>query len=107
MRNHRGAIAAMDFFIVPTLKFGVLYYFFIISYDCRRILHCNVTPHSTSSWIAQQLRGAFRYDAVPKFLVFDHDAKYEFEVPTTIRPINMTAVRTSVGCPWQNGVAER
>jgi hypothetical protein len=30
LRNHREAIAAMDFFTVPTLTFGVLYYFFVI-----------------------------------------------------------------------------
>src|ERR1700682_975156 len=30
LRNHREAIAAMDFFTVPTITFGVLYCFFII-----------------------------------------------------------------------------
>src|SRR6516164_10350433 len=30
LRNHRESIAAMDFFTVPTLTFGVLYCFFII-----------------------------------------------------------------------------
>ena len=107
LRNHREGIAAMDFFTVPTLTFSVLYCFFIISHDRRRILHCNVTRHPTSSWIAQQLREAFPYDAVPKFLILDRDAKYGFEVPTTIRSMNITPVRTSIGCPWQNGVAER
>ena len=37
--NHREAIAAMDFFTVPTLAFGVLYCFFVIAHDRRRILH--------------------------------------------------------------------
>jgi hypothetical protein len=71
LRNHREAIAAMDFFTVPTLTFNVLYCFFIISHDRRRILHFNVSRHPTSSWIVQQLREAFPYDAVPRFLVFD------------------------------------
>ena len=48
LRNHREAIAAMDFFTVPTITFGVLYCFFIIGHDRRRILHCNVTKHPTS-----------------------------------------------------------
>jgi len=43
LRNHREAIAAMDFFTVPTLTFGVLYCFFIIGHDRRKILHFNVT----------------------------------------------------------------
>src|SRR5450759_2271124 len=107
LRNHREAIAAMDFFTVPTLTFGVLYCFFIISHDRRRILHFNVTRHPTSTWIAQQLREAFPYDSAPRFLLFDHDAKYGWEVPASMRSLNMTPVRTSIQSPWQNGVAER
>ena len=45
LRNHREAIAAMDFFTAPTITFGVLYCFFVISHDGRRILHVNVTKH--------------------------------------------------------------
>ena len=59
LSNHREVIAAMDFFTVPTLTFSVLYGFFVIAHDRRRILHFNVTKHPTSLWIAQQLRGAF------------------------------------------------
>src|ERR1039458_2724583 len=33
LRNHRDAIAAMDFFTVPTLTFGRLYGFFVISHE--------------------------------------------------------------------------
>ena len=76
LRNHREAIAAMDFFTVPTVTFSLLYCFFIIGHDRRRILHFNVTRHPTSTWIAQQLREAFPYQSAPKFLIFDHDAKY-------------------------------
>src|SRR5438552_17542465 len=54
LRNHREAIAAMDFFTVPTITFSSLYCFFVISHDRRRILHFNVTKHPTSSWIVQQ-----------------------------------------------------
>jgi hypothetical protein len=57
---HREAIAAMDFFTVPTLAFGVLYAFFVIAHDRRRILHFNVTKHPISAWVVQQLREASR-----------------------------------------------
>jgi hypothetical protein len=43
LRNHRAAVAAMDFFTVPTLTFGVLYCFFVMGHDRRKILHFNVT----------------------------------------------------------------
>ena len=107
LHNHREAIAAMDFFSVPTVTFNVLYVFFIIGHDRRRILHLNVTRHPTSAWIVQQLREAFPYEPATKFLILDHDAKYGREVPAAMRSMDITAVRTAVGCPWQNGVAER
>jgi putative transposase len=103
LRNHREAIAAMDFFTVPTITFGVLCCFFVISHDRRRILHCNVTNHPTSLWTVQQLREAFPFESAPRFLIFDRDAKYGLEV----RSMKIRPVRTSFESPWQNGVAER
>ena len=52
----------MDFFTVPTLTFGVLYCFFVIGHDRRKILHCNVTRQPIAFWIIQQLREAWGYD---------------------------------------------
>jgi hypothetical protein len=85
LRNHREAIAAMDFFRVPTITFSVLYCFFVISHDRRRILHFNITKHPTSSWIVQQLREAFPFGSAPRFVIFDRDAKYGLEVPAAMR----------------------
>jgi putative transposase len=107
LRNHREAIAAMDFFTVPTITFGVFYCFFVISHDRRRILHFNVTRHPTSAWTVQQLREAFPYQCSPKYLIFDHDAKYGLEVPAAIHFMKITRIQTSFQSPWQNGVAER
>jgi putative transposase len=67
LRNHRDAIAAMDFFTVPTLTFGVLYCFFVIGHDRRKILCFNVTKHPSAFWIVQQMREAWPYRAAHKF----------------------------------------
>jgi putative transposase len=107
LRNHREAIAAMDFFSVPTITFGVLYCFFVISHDRRRILHFNVTKHPTSLCVVQQLREAFPFGSAPQFLIFDRDGKYGIEVPAAVRSLKIRSVRTSLESPWQNGVAER
>ena len=107
LRNHREAIAAMDFFSVPTINFGVLYCFFVISHGRRRILHFNVTKHPTSLWVVQQLRESFPFELAPRFLIFDRDAKYGLEVPVAVRSLKMSPVRTSFESPWQNGIAER
>jgi hypothetical protein len=94
--NHREAIASMDFFTVPTVTFSVLYCFFVISHDRRRILHCNISRHPTTLWIVQQLREAFPFDSAPRFLILDRDAKYGLEVPAVVRSLRMSPVRTSV-----------
>jgi putative transposase len=105
--NHREAIAAMDFFTVPTITFSALYCFFVISHDRRRILHFNVTKHPTSLWIVQQLREAFPFGSAPSFVIFDRDAKYGLEVLAAVRSLRVNPVHTSFASPWQNGVAER
>jgi transposase InsO family protein len=107
LSNHGEAIAAMDFFSVSTLTFGVLYCFFVISHDGRRILHCNVTRHPNSAWVIQQLREAFPYNSAPKHLIFDRGGSFNQEVIETIKSLGIEPKRTSFRSPWQNGVAER
>jgi putative transposase len=107
LRNHREAIAATDFFTVPTITFGVLHCFFVISRNRRRILHFNVTNHPTSLWIVQQLLDAFPFESAPRFLIFEPDAKYGLEVPAAVRSLKISPVRTPFESPSQNGVAER
>ena len=85
LRNHREAIAAMDFFTVPTLTFGVLYCFFVISHDRRQILHFNVTRNPHALWVEQQLREAWAYQQPHRFLLFDRDAKFGAEVFSAVR----------------------
>jgi transposase InsO family protein len=107
LRNHREAIAAMDFFTMPTITFGVLYCFFVIAHDRRRIVHFNVTKHPTSPWVIQQLREAFPYDSAPRYLIFDRGANFNDEVVELIKNFGIEPKRTSFQSPWQNGVAER
>jgi len=107
LSNHREAIAGMDFFTVPTATFGVLYCFFVIAHDQRRILHYNVTRHPTTPWVAQQLRESFPYDSAPKFLILDREHTFNGEVLETAKNLGVSPIRIAVRSPWQNGVAER
>ena len=107
LHNHREAIVAMDFFTVPTLTFGVLYCFFVISHDRRRILHYSVTQHPGSAWVTQQLREAFPYDSAPEYLIFDRATNFSEEVVSAIKSFGIKPKRTSFRSPWQNGIAER
>jgi transposase InsO family protein len=107
LSNHREVIAAMDFFTVPTLTFGILYCFFVISHDRRRLLHCNVTRHPSSGWVVQQLREAFPYDSAPGYLIFDRGTQFNNNVIDTVTSFGIQPKQTSFRSPWQNGVAER
>jgi len=107
LRNHREAIAAMDFFTVPTLTFGVLYCFFVIGHDRRKILHFNVTRNPNALWVVQQLREAWAYKQPHRFLLFDRDAKFGADVVSAVRDMGSQPTRTAFRSPWQNGVAER
>jgi transposase InsO family protein len=107
LRNHREEIAAMDFFTVPTLAIGVLYCFFVIAHDRRRILHLNATKHPTSAWTSQQLREAFPYDCSANYLIFDRASNFNGEVIDTINSLGIQPKRISFRSPWQNGIAER
>ena len=107
LKNHREAIAAMDFFTVPTLTFGVLHCFFVIAHERRRVLHLNVTRYPTQLWVCQQLRDAFPFNVPYKYLIFDRDSKFGEEVCEAVEGFGLRPVRTSYRSPWQNGVAER
>ena len=61
LRNHRDAIVAMEFFVVPTVNFRVLYVWFAIGHDQRRTYTSTsrLTPrHGSSSSCAKRSRSA-------------------------------------------------
>ena len=107
LRNHRDAIAAMDFLVVPTVRFKLLYVWFVIEHGRRKILHVNVTEDPTSSWTMQQLREAFPDEHTTRFLIHDNDAIFSDRVAKAINSIGIESARTAYRSPWQNGIAER
>ena len=107
LRNHRGAIAAMDFFTVPTVAFRVLHVWFAIDHARRRILHFDVTEHPIADWVVQQLRETFPLEGNLRHLVFDRDASFGERVASMVELLGLRPTRTAYRSPWQNGVAER
>ena len=107
LNNHREVIAGLDFFAVPTITFRVLYCFFVIEHERRRILHFNATAQPTSDWIVQQLREALPLPCRYVYILLDRDAKFGADVFAFLKASGIKPVRTSIRSPWQNGVAER
>lgn len=75
LRNHRDGIAAMDFFVIPTVGFRLLYVWFMIDHGRRRIIHFNVTTNPGAQWVIQQLREAFPDDSAPRYLISHSDPR--------------------------------
>jgi len=107
LQNHRDVITGMDFFVVPTIRFRLLYVWFIIDHGRRRVLHFNVTPNPTAQWVLQQLREAFPDAPVPSYLIFDNDSIFSEKVAEAIGCLGLEPKRTAYRSPWQNGTAER
>jgi len=107
LRNHRDVIAGMDFFVVPTVRFRLLYVWFAIDHGRRRILHFNVTENPTSRWVIQQLRETFPNEPEHRFLICDNDAIFSSAVTGAIKSFEIDPKRTAFRSPWQNGTAER
>jgi transposase InsO family protein len=65
------------------------------------------TRRPSSDWVVQQLRDAFPEAGAYRYVILDRDAKFNDSVTTFLQATGLTAKRTSVGAPWQNGTAER
>ena len=107
LRNHKAAIAGMDFFTVPTATMNVLYGFFVVHHDRRHILHFNATYHPTAEWVMQQLREAFPLESAPRHLIFDRDSIFCTAVVEFVKALGVEPNRTAYRSPWQNPVSER
>jgi len=107
LRNHLPDIAAMDFFTIPTASFKLLYGFFVIHHDRRRILYINVTENPTAQWVIQQLREAFPWAPSAKHLIHDRDSKFSAAVRAWIKALGLESVQTAFRAPLQNAIAER
>ena len=76
LQNHAGGIAAMDFFVVPTVTARLLYVLVVLNHERRKIVHFNITDSPTAAWTAQQIINAFPYDTAPEYLSRDRDSIY-------------------------------
>jgi len=109
LENHVMDTVSIDFFTVPTIRFQVLYVFLVLAHDRRRIVHFNVTAHPTAEWTGQQLREAFPFEKVPRYLLRDRDAIFGVGVDFTkeVRSLGIEEVLSAPRSPWQRAYIER
>src|ERR1035437_10058191 len=107
LENHVKTMVSVDFFTVPTIRFQVLYGFLVLAHDRRRIVHFNVTAHPTAEWTAQQLREAFPFEEVPRYLLRDRDSIFGADFTKEVRDLGIKEVLSAPRSPWQRAYIER
>jgi len=105
LENHVKSMVSVDFFTVPTIRFQVLYVFLVLAHDRRRIVHFNVTDHPTAEWTAQQLREAFPFEQIPRYLPRDRIFGGEFS--KDVKAVGIKDVLSAPRSPWQRAYVER
>ena len=107
LRNHVAGIGAMDFLVVPTINFRLLFVLVILRHERRRLISLSVTDHPTAEWIARQITEAFRWDEAPNDLIRDRDACYGHAVRQRLAALGIRDHPIAPRSRWQNGHAER
>ena len=107
LRNHADGIAAIDLFVVPTLRFKLLYGFVVLGHGRRRIVHVGATYHPTAEWLARQITEAFPFATAPDHLIRDRDCAYGDVFRQRVSAMGIRDGPTAPRSPWQNGYVER
>ena len=105
--NHVISLASIDFFVVPTATFRILFGFVVLLHDRRKVVHFNVTANPTAQWTAQQIIETFPYDTVPRYMIRDRDSVYGADFVARIEGMGIEEVLTAPKSPWQNPYVER
>ena len=107
LRNHTDCLASIDFLVLPTATFRLLFVFIVLHHERRRIVHFGVTAHPTAAWVGQQITEAFPWDTAPRYMIRDRDSVYGLVVRARIKAMGIDEVVTARRSPWQNPYAER
>jgi transposase InsO family protein len=107
LANHVDCLASVDFFVVPTVTFRLLYGFVVLCHERRRVAHFNVTAHPMAAWVARQVREAFPFDEAPHYLIRDRDAAYGDAFRECLVSMGVQEVLIAPRSPWQSPYVER
>ena len=107
LTNHADYLASIDFFVVPTATFHLLFGFIVLHHERRQIVHFGVTANPTMAWVAQQIREAFPWGTAPRYLIHDRDGVYGQSFRSTVTAMGVEEVVTAPRSPWQNPYVER
>ena len=79
----------------------------MLAHERRRVVHFNVTAHPTAEWTAQQLREAFPFDPIPRYLLRDRDKIFGDDFRRQVADMKIQEVLSAPRSPWPRAYVER
>jgi len=107
LENHVQQLVAIDFMVVPTVSFRLLFVFVVLGHHRRHAIHFNVTANPTAEWTSRQIAEAFPWDSAPRYLLHDRDCIYGTAFRQRVGEMGIREALTAPRSPWQNPYAER
>jgi transposase InsO family protein len=107
LKNHVRDLVSIDFFVVPTVRFKILFVLVVLAHHRRKVVHFNVTEHPTAQWTGQQIIEAFPWDTAPRYLLRDRDGIYGTQFQRRVKSMGIEEVLTGPRSHWQNAFVER
>ena len=96
LRDHLHEALALDFAVVPAATLGIVYVFFVLGLERRRVLHFNVTRHPTAERTAQQVVEACPFDLPGRLLILDNDKIYGTRFCNRVDGLGLEQIRTAL-----------
>lgn len=102
--NHAQGIGAVDFLIVPTVGFRLLFVLVSLRHERRRLISLSVTDHPTADWIDRQRTDAFPWDGAPDYMIRVRDGCYGLAVTTRLAVMGSRDHPTAAVHPHRMGM---
>jgi transposase InsO family protein len=111
IRHQAESMLACDFFTVDTIALRRIYVLFFIEISTRRVHLAGMTEHPDGAWVARRARNLTwdleERERPVRFLLRDNDAKFGRAFDDVFRTEGIAVIRTPVGAPKANAIAER
>src|SRR5258708_35710607 len=78
-----------------------------VAHERGGMVDCDVTAQPKAEWTAQQLREAFPFEQIPRYLLRDRDRIYGGEFPEDVKALGIQEVLSAPRSPWQRAYVER
>ena len=107
LNNHVRDLVSIDFLVLPTVRFKVLFVLVVLAHHRRRVVHFNVTEHPTAQWAGPQIIEAFPWNTRPRYLLRDRDAIYGSQFQRRVKSLGIAEMLAAPRSTWHNAFVER